>query len=160
MTRDLLDTVKILCQKHEKLFSENSKDLGFNLQTEHQFQLKPNAHPFRRAHRNMSFDKRKTMKKVVEGLAEADLITSSASDSAAPSIFDPKKDGTYRLVVDYRGLNKQIEKTCLPQPKINDVIDSFELNMFFSTIGSCFRKTRDIWIANQRIKKQFFSKKE
>ena len=74
------------------------------------------------------------MKKIVEVLAEADLITSTHSVWAAPSILVPKKDGTYSLVVDYRGLNEQIEKTCWPLPGINDVIDSFEGNMFFSSI--------------------------
>ena len=82
----------------------------------------------------MKFDKRKAMKKIVEGLAEASLITATHSDWAAPSILVPKKDGSYRLVVDYRGLNKQVEKTCWPLPRINDVIDSLEGNMFFSSI--------------------------
>ena len=41
----------------------------------------------------MSFNKRKAMKKIVEGLAEADLITPTHSDWAAPSILVPKKDG-------------------------------------------------------------------
>ena len=82
----------------------------------------------------MSFDKRKAMKKIVEGLDEADLIAPTLSDWAAPSILVPKKDGSFRLVVDYRGLNKQIEKTCWPLPRISDVIDSLEGNMFFSSI--------------------------
>ena len=38
------------------------------------------------------------------------------------------------MVVDYRGLNKQIEKTCWPLPRINEVIDSLEGNMYFSNI--------------------------
>ena len=45
-----------------------------------------------------------------------------------------KKDGSYRLVVDYRSLNKQIEKTSWPLPRINDVIDSLDGNCYFSNI--------------------------
>ena len=45
-----------------------------------------------------------------------------------------KKDENYRLVVDYRGLNKQIEKTSWPLPRINDVIDSLDGNCYFSNI--------------------------
>ena len=134
LTRYQLDAVKRLCQKYEKFFSKNSNDLGFNNQIEHQIKLKPNAQPFRRAYGSMSFDKRKAMKKIVEGSAEADQITPTHSDCAAPSILVPKKYGSYRLVVDYRGLNKQIEKTCWPLPRINDVIDSLEGNLFFSSI--------------------------
>ena len=134
LTRYQLDAVKRLCQKYEKIISKNSNDLGFNTQIEHQIKLKPNAQPFRRAYGNMSFDKRNVMKKIVEGLAEADLKTPTHSNWAAPSILVPKKDGSYRLVVDYRGLNKQIEETCWPLSRINDVIDSLERNMFFSSI--------------------------
>ena len=78
----------------------------------------------------MSFDKRKALKRIVEELAELDLITPTHSEWAAPSILVPKKDRTYRLVVDYRGLNQEIEKTCWPLPRINDVIDSVEGNIF------------------------------
>ena len=49
-------------------------------------------------------------------------------------ITGTKKNGTYRLVVNYRGLNKQTEKTCWPLPRINEVIKSLEGNMYFSNI--------------------------
>ena len=74
------------------------------------------------------------MKKIVEDLERDDLVEPTHSEWAAPSLFFPKKDGTYRFVVDYRGLNKQIEKTCWPVPQINEVIDSLEGNMYFSNI--------------------------
>ena len=45
-----------------------------------------------------------------------------------------KKNGSYRLVVDYRGLNKQIEKTIWPLPRMNNVIDSLDGNCYFSNI--------------------------
>ena len=131
LSKDQLHQVRTLCNKYETIFSRHSNDLGFNNQIEHQIKLKPDAKPFRRTYGNTSFDKRKAMKKIVEGLAEADLIAPTQSDWAAPSILVPKKDGSFRLVVDYRGLNKQIEKTCWPLPRISDVIDSLEGNMFF-----------------------------
>ena len=56
------------------------------------------------------------------------------SDWAAPSVLEPKRDGTYRLVIDYCGLNKNIEKTCWPLPRIIEFIDSLEGNMYFWNI--------------------------
>ena len=82
----------------------------------------------------MSFDKRKAMKKNFDDLEHAKLIEPTHSYWAAPSILVTKKDGSYRLVVDYRGLNKQIEKTSWPLPRIGDVIDSLDGNCFFSNI--------------------------
>ena len=63
-----------------------------------------------------------------------DIVEKTHSDWAEPSLLVPKKNRTHRLVVDYRGLNKQTEKTCLPLPRIDEVIDSLEGNMFFSNI--------------------------
>ena len=96
--------------------------------------IKQDAVPFRRTYGSMSFEKRKAMEKIVEDLERVDLIEPTHSDWAAPSLMVPKEDGTYRLVVDYRGLNKQIEKTCWPLPRINEVIDSLEGNLYFSNI--------------------------
>ena len=62
------------------------------------------------------------------------MIESIHSYWAAPSTLVKEKDGHYRLVVDYRGLNKQIEKTSWPLPTINDVIDSLDGNCYFSNI--------------------------
>ena len=74
------------------------------------------------------------MKKIVEDLEDAKLIEPTNSYWAAPSILVKKKDGSYRLVVDYRGLNKQIEKTSWPLPRINDVIGSLDGNCYFFNI--------------------------
>ena len=75
---------------------------------------------------------KKSNEKIVEDLEDAKLIEPTHSYWAAPSILVKKKDGSYRLVVDYRGLNKKIEKTSWPLPRINDVIDSLDGNCYFS----------------------------
>ena len=84
---------------------------------------------------SMHFEKRKTMRKIVEDLVKSDLVEPTHSNWAAPAILVKKKDGSHRLVVDYRGLNNQIKKTSWPLPSISDVIDSLDSNMlFFSNI--------------------------
>ena len=66
------------------------------------------------------------MKKILEGLAESDLITPTHSVGWLRAYWSPKKDGTYRLVVEYLGLNGQREKICLRLPGSNDLIDFLE----------------------------------
>ena len=64
----------------------------------------------------------------MEDLEKSNLVEPTHSNWAArPNLF--KKD---RLLVDYRGLNNQIEKTSWPQPEISDVIDSLDGDIFFS----------------------------
>ena len=45
-----------------------------------------------------------------------------------------EKDGSYILVVDYRGLNKRIEKTSWPLPVINNALDYLDGNCYFSDV--------------------------
>ena len=128
--------VRSHCTKYEVIFSRKSNDMGFFDRIYHKIKLKKDAVPFRRTYGRMSFEKRNAIKKIVEDLERDDLVEPTHSDWGAPSLLVPKKDGTYHLAVavDYRGLNKQIEKTCWPLPRINEVIDSLEGNMYFSNI--------------------------
>ena len=120
------EKVQELFMGHQQVFSRNSNDLGYCDKIKDQIKLNKDAQPFRRSYCSLSFDKRKAMKKIVEDLEDEKLIKPIHSYWAAPSILVKKKDGSYRPVVDYRGLNKQIEKTSWPLPRKNDVIDSLD----------------------------------
>lgn len=50
-------------------------------------------------------------------------IRRSTSPAGAPVIFVPKKDGSLRLCVDYRGLNKVTLKDRTPLPLISETLD-------------------------------------
>ena len=73
------------------------------------------------------------MKKMFEDLERDDLVEPTHSNCAAPLLPVLKKNGTYRLVADYSGLNKQIEKTCCSLTLIK-VIDALESKIYFWNI--------------------------
>ena len=52
------------------------------------------------------------------------FIRPSSSAHAAPVLFVCKKDGSLRLCVDFRGLNKITKKDCYPLPRITDLLDA------------------------------------
>jgi hypothetical protein len=62
------------------------------------------------------------------------IIRRSSSAWSAPVLLVPKKNGTWRTVVDFRQLNKLLTKEENPIPRISDVLDSFHGAMFFTTL--------------------------
>ncbi|GBG62620.1 hypothetical protein CBR_g31256 [Chara braunii] len=56
-------------------------------------------------------------------LKEKGWIRPSTSPYSAPVLFVPKKGGTLRMCIDYRGLNAITVKNAEPLPRIDDLLD-------------------------------------
>ena len=52
----------------------------------------------------------------------------------APVLFVKKKDGTVRLCIDYRELNKVTVKNKYPLPRIDNLFDQLQCAFVFSNI--------------------------
>ena len=76
----------------------------------------------------------KELKLQLKELLEKGFIRPSVSLWGAPMFFVKKKDGTLRLCVDYRQLNKMIVKNKYPLPKIDDLFDQLKGASVFSKI--------------------------
>ena len=62
------------------------------------------------------------------------FIRPSISPWGIPVLFTPKKDGTLRMCIDHRDLNKQTIKNQVPFPRIDEVWDLVSGSRYFSTI--------------------------
>ena len=56
-------------------------------------------------------------------LLDKGFIIPSISLCGAPVLFVKKKDGSFRMCIDYRPLNKVTIKNKYPIPRIDDFID-------------------------------------
>ncbi|WVZ19293.1 hypothetical protein V8G54_006615 [Vigna mungo] len=74
------------------------------------------------------------LKKQIEDLLEKQFIRPSVSPWGAPVLLVKKKDGTSRLCVDYRQLNKLTIKNKYPLPRIDDLLDQLHGATVFSKI--------------------------
>jgi hypothetical protein len=70
---------------------------------------------------------------ISENLANG-RIRISKSPAGSPILFVPKKDGTLRLCVDYRGLNKVTVKNRYPIPLITEILDRAAGAKYFTKI--------------------------
>ncbi|MCO5581073.1 hypothetical protein L7F22_034949 [Adiantum nelumboides] len=73
------------------------------------------------------------MKQATE-LLEKSLIRPSSSPYCSPVLLVQKKDGTFRMCVDYRSLNKITIKNRFPIPRIDDILDKLQGARIFSRI--------------------------
>ena len=65
----------------------------------------------------------KELKEQLQYLLDKGFIRHSTSSWGAPVLFVKKKDGTLRLCIDYRELNKVTIKNKYPLPRIDDLFD-------------------------------------
>jgi hypothetical protein len=71
----------------------------------------------------LSADEQKLEQETIKELLAAGMIRPSTSPIAAPCFFVPKKDGTKRHVVDWRGINAITVKDAHPLPIMDDLLD-------------------------------------
>ena len=76
----------------------------------------------------------KELKFQLQELLEKGFIHPSVSPWGAPMLFVKKKDGTLRLCIDYRQLNKLTVKNKYSLPRIDDLFDQLKGASIFSKI--------------------------
>jgi len=74
----------------------------------------------------MALTELKELKFQLNELSEKGFIGPSVSPWGATVLFVKKKDGTLRLCIDYREMNKITIKNKYPLPIINDLFDQLQ----------------------------------
>ena len=82
----------------------------------------------------MSTPELKELQLQLEELLKKGYIHPSVSPWGAPVLFVKKKDGTLRLCIDFRQLNKVTVKNKYPLPRIDDLFDQLKDAKIFSKI--------------------------
>eukprot|EP00253_Pinus_taeda_P017918 PITA_17918 len=104
------------------------RDLDFTIE------LIPGAAPVSRAPYRMSVPELTELKMQLQELLEKKYIRPSVSPWGAPVLFVRKKDGTLRMCIDYRQLNKLTVKNKYPLPRIDELFDQVKGATIFSKI--------------------------
>ncbi|XP_073313539.1 uncharacterized protein [Primulina huaijiensis] len=103
-------------------------------EVEFNIELMPGTQPISRAPYRMAPIELKELKEQLEDLLAKGYIRPSVSPWGAPVLFVKKKDGSMRLCVDYRQLNKATVKNKYPLPRIDDLFDQLQGSSVYSKI--------------------------
>ncbi|GJQ96952.1 putative reverse transcriptase domain-containing protein [Tanacetum coccineum] len=110
-----------IIKKFPKVFPEDLPGLPPTRQVEFQIDLVPGAAPVARAPYRLAPSEMKELADQLQELSDKGFIRPSSSPWGAPVLFVKKKDGSLRMCIDYRELNKLTVKNRYPLPRIDDL---------------------------------------
>ncbi|GKB62693.1 reverse transcriptase domain-containing protein [Tanacetum coccineum] len=97
-------------------------------------ELIPGAAPVARAPYRLAPAEMKELAEQLKELSDKGFIRPSSSPWGAPILFVKKKDGSFRMCIDYRELNKLTVKNRYPLPRIDDLFDQLQGSSIYSKI--------------------------
>ncbi|KAL0546141.1 hypothetical protein IC582_016047 [Cucumis melo] len=116
------------------VFPEELPGLPPHREIEFAIELESSMVPISRASHRMAPIELKELKVQLQELLDKGFIRPSVSPWGAPVLFVKKKDGSMRLCIDYRELNKVTVKNRYPLPRIDDLFDQLQRATVFSKI--------------------------
>jgi hypothetical protein len=128
-----LEDIPVACD-YPDLFAEVVIGLPPDREIEFTIDLILGTQPIHKAPYCMAPAELKELKKQLQELLDRGFIRPSVSPWGAPVLFVKKKDGTMRLCVDYRELNRVTIKNKYPLPRIDDLFDQLKEAKVFSKI--------------------------
>jgi hypothetical protein len=126
---------KWIRDKYADVFdAHHARILPAHKQTDHTIDVVLGAMPPYRPLYNLSPRELKALEEFIHDRLEKGHIRESMSPAGAAVIFAPKKDGTLRLCVDYRGLNAITVKNRYHIPLISELLDRLHGAKVFSKL--------------------------
>ena len=116
---------RLVCE-FPNLFPADFPGLPLQQEIEFVIELVPGAKPVSRTPYRMASAELKELKIQLQELLDLGFIRPSFSPWGAPVLFVKKKDGSLRMCIDYRELNKLTIKNKYPLPRIDDLFDQLQ----------------------------------
>ncbi|GJY37624.1 putative reverse transcriptase domain-containing protein [Tanacetum coccineum] len=123
-----------IVQDFHKVFPEDLPGIPPTHQVEFQIDLIPGATLVARAPYRLAPSEMKELSDQLKELFDKGFIRPSSSPWGAPVLFLKKKDGSFRMYIDYQELSKMTVKNCYSLPRIDDLFDQLQGSSVYSKI--------------------------
>nr|GEU43199.1 transposon Ty3-G Gag-Pol polyprotein [Tanacetum cinerariifolium] len=117
-----------------EVFPEDLSVLPPARPVEFQIDLIPGVVPIARAPYQLAPSEMKELSEQLQELSDKGFIRLSSSPWGALVLFVKKKDGSFRMCIDYQELNKLTVKNRYPLSRINDLFDQLQGSSIYSKI--------------------------
>lgn len=135
LTAEQKDIMEKFLAKRNQYFANQEKPLG-QIDMKYAHRVQPAGKPIKRKVKPLSPAMLEEQKKQIVKMLELGVIQPSNSDWAANPSFSPKKDGTWRFNINFRGINKRCEGDSYPIPRAPDLLEIFEGMNWFSKLDA------------------------
>ncbi|KAG1471608.1 hypothetical protein G6F57_011319 [Rhizopus arrhizus] len=123
-----------LIYKYKEIFDWNNDTIGCTQLTKHKIIIEENIQSISHRPYRLSPIESEYLQKELEKYCKLGVIAPSNSPWSAPVILVKKKNGEYRMVIDYRKLNAVTKKDSYPLPRIDDLLDTLGKAKVFSAL--------------------------
>ncbi|KAJ9544989.1 hypothetical protein OSB04_024696 [Centaurea solstitialis] len=113
-------------REFSEVFPEELPGLPPPRQVEFHIDLIPGAGPIAKSPYRLAPSEMQELSSQLQELLDKGFIRPSSSPWGAPMLFVKKKDGSFRMCIDYRELNKITIKNRYPLPRIDDLFDQLQ----------------------------------
>ncbi|GJT41792.1 reverse transcriptase domain-containing protein [Tanacetum coccineum] len=127
-------TQKYIKKDFSEVFPEDFPGLPPMRQVKFQIDLVPGAAPVARAPYRLAPSELQELSTQLQELSDKGFIRPSSSPWGSPVLFVKKKDGSFRMCIDYRELNKLTMKNRYPLLRIDDLFDQLQGSRVYSKI--------------------------
>ncbi|GJW07428.1 putative reverse transcriptase domain-containing protein [Tanacetum coccineum] len=149
----------ISCSKAQEYMAKGCQDLpGLPpaRPVEFQIDLIPGAAPVARAPYRLAPSEMKELSEQLQELSDKGFIRPSSSPWGAPVLFVKKKDGSFRMCIDYRELNKLTIKNRYPLPWIDDLFDQLQGSSILFETRTEIKDITQISVESKDIQRRHF----
>ena len=127
--------LEALLQEYKDVFPDELPNaLPISRNVDHKIELIPGAVPPVRPVFRLNVQELQELKKQLNELLEKGYIRPSKSPYGSPVLFVRKKDGSFRMCIDYRALNNITIRNSYPLPRIDDLLDQLKGAKYFTTL--------------------------
>lgn len=129
-----LGRVQVTLAEYEDVFREPTELPPLRPGHNHSIVLREGTYPINLKPYRYSAEQKDVIEQQVKELLQHGMLQESSSPFSAPIVLVKKKDGSWRMCIDYRELNKGTIKNQYPIPLVEDLLDELHMAKWFTKL--------------------------